>query len=92
MAGYDVKDSGATKLEVVTPSDTVLLSGVRALWVGNSGNIAIVAADDAVDAQPRAGAGTAVVLANVPSGAILPIAARKVMSTSTTATSVVALK
>lgn len=90
--GYSVEDSGASRLQVVIPSNTDLLTGVRALWIGNGGDVAILATGDALDAQPKAGSGTVVVLANVPSGSVLPISARKVMSTSTTATSVVALK
>lgn len=65
----------------VTPSDSTVLAAVRALYVGVTGNVAV----------QTAGSSTAVTLIAVPAGAILPIRVTKVMSTNTTATSIVAL-
>lgn len=78
-----VEDQGAKRLRAVTPSDTVNLAvGVtRALWVGGVGDIAILAEDDTV----------VVTLSAVPAGTLLPIRTRRVNSTNTTATLIVAL-
>ncbi len=64
----------------VTPSDATVLAGVRALYIGVSGNVAVI---------PR-GSATAVTFLSVPIG-ILPVQVTKVMSTNTTATNIVAL-
>jgi hypothetical protein len=78
-----IEDQGARKLAAVTASDTVALpNGVcRALWVGGAGNIAILAEDDAA----------AVTLSGVQAGTIIPVRTRRVNSTNTTATLIVAL-
>lgn len=75
-------DSPASSAYAVTPSDTTVLSPLpRSLYVGAAGNVAIVPED-----------GTAsVVFVAVAAGQILPIRAKKVMSTGTTATNIVAL-
>ena len=72
----------AVKLAVVTPSDSVNFSNgpCRALWVGTGGNVAVLAAQDSA----------AVVIANVPDGARLDIAALRVDATNTTASNIVA--
>lgn len=66
----------------VVPSDTVSLvpAPCRALWVGGAGDISVLMAD-----------GASATLVGVPAGALLPIAVRRVNSTATTATSIVAL-
>jgi hypothetical protein len=69
----------------VTPSDSTDIAKLnghypRALWVGGTGNVVIVTPD-----------GEAATLANVADGTLLPIQARRVNSTSTTATSIVAI-
>lgn len=80
--GFDVTDRGASRLVAVTPSDSANLAEVsRALWVGGAGNIAILADEDSV----------AVLISGVPAGTVLPIRARRVNSTNTTATLIVAL-
>ncbi|HSI42270.1 MAG TPA: hypothetical protein VLA00_17125 [Xanthobacteraceae bacterium] len=61
----------------VTPSDSAIIAS-RALYVGGSGDVAVVTA-----------AGNDVVFKAVPDGAILPIRVRKVKSTGTTATFIV---
>ncbi len=66
----------------VVPSDTTnFVAGLaRALYVGGTGNVAAVNE-----------AGIAVTFVGVPAGTILPINCRRVNSTNTTATSIVAL-
>ena len=65
----------------VTPNDTNKLdSFARALWIGGSGDIAVVNPD-----------GTAVTFAGVVAGTMLPIQTNRVMSTNTTATNIVAI-
>lgn len=72
----------------VTPNDGAdLTTPARALFVGTGGNVAVIFAAD----QSSGGAGTAVTLKNVASGTILPIRVRRVMSTNTSATDIVAL-
>lgn len=66
--------------KAVTPSDSTNLSGVRALYIGVSGDVAIMAP----------GSGTAVTFKSVAVG-ILPVQCRRVMATGTTATDIVAL-
>lgn len=73
--------AGALKLSAITPSDSETLpTGTRGLYIGGSGSVAVLAANDT----------SPVTLASVPAGAWLPISARKVMATGTTATSIVA--
>ena len=69
----------AYKLTVVTPSDSTVLTGVRALWVGGAGNVSVIACND-----------SAAVTLTVPAGTLLPIFAIKVMA-ATTATNIVAM-
>lgn len=82
----DVRDSNpsamfsANKLTSVTPSDSTDLVGVRALYVGGAGNINVLAYGD-----------TSPVVLAVSAGTILPIFAKRVYATSTTATLIVAM-
>ena len=70
------EDAGA-----VTPSDvTNLTRTARALYVGGAGNVVVV--------TPSA---TVVTFTNVQAGSILPVRIRRVNSTNTTATNIVAL-
>lgn len=64
----------------VTPSDSTIVN-CRGLYVGVTGNVAVVTARG----------GSAVTFVAVPAGSILPVQCSKVMSTNTTATSIVAL-
>lgn len=67
--------------EAVTPSDTVELTNVsRAIYVGTGGNVVAIRQD-----------GVSVTIPSVPSGTILPIRAKRIASTGTTATGIVAL-
>lgn len=77
MAGMTDPAYGAF---AVTKSDSTTLSGVRGLYIGVSGDVAIM---------PK-GSGTAVTFKSVPVG-VLPVQCSKVMSTGTTATDIVAL-
>jgi hypothetical protein len=70
----------------VTPSDTTVVN-CRALYVGTGGNVAVHMAG-VVGISPRE---TSVVFSNVASGTILPISCYRVLSTSTTASNIVAL-
>jgi len=68
----------------VTKSDSTVLPVTAALYVGGTGDVAVK--------MGRADAPVAVVFKAVPAGVILPIAVFMVMSTSTTATDIVALR
>lgn len=78
-----IEDQGARKLASVTPSDTVNLPGgvCRALYIGGAGDIAILAEDDS----------SAVTLSGVVAGQVVPVRAKRVNSTNTTATLIVAM-
>lgn len=78
----------ARRAVAVTPSDSTELAASfgdmpRAIWVGGAGNLSVLMADD--------GAAASVTLVNVQSGTLLPIRARRVNATNTTASSIVAL-
>jgi len=74
-------DSCAQNAFAVTPSDSVdLPAPARALYIGGSGNIKI----------NDSGNG-AVTFVGVAAGSILPVMARRVYATGTTATNIVAL-
>lgn len=78
-----VEAAPGSKLRAVTPSDsTNFADGLcRALYIGGSGNIAILAEDDT----------SAVTLSNVGAGQIIPVRAKRVNFTNTTATLIVAI-
>ena len=67
--------------EAVTKSDSTVVSFV-ALYVGGAGNVAVIMAGDSA----------AVTFVGVPAGTFLPIQVKKVMSTNTTATSILGLR
>jgi hypothetical protein len=65
----------------VTPSDTVsVATPFRALWVGVTGDVAVLMLG-----------GNVLTFLNVPSGSILPASGSRVNATGTTATSILAL-
>lgn len=70
----------ARDASTVTPSDTTVLGGVRGLFVGGAGNINVTTEG-----------GTTLVFTGVAAGSIIPLRVVKVLSTSTTATNIVAL-
>ena len=63
----------------VTPSDTTELTGVRGVYVGESGDLAVV----------MRGGTSPVTLVGVPAGMILPIRVTKIMATNTSAASII---
>lgn len=69
-----------TKCRTVVPSDSTVVA-CSALYVGTTGDVAILAADDSA----------AVTFSSVPAGSIIPVACQKVMSTNTTASNIVAI-
>jgi hypothetical protein len=71
----------AANYAAVTKSDTTDLGPVRALYVGTTGAVSV--------SSGLTGAG--VVFTAVPAGAILPVACRRVLSTGTDASNIVAL-
>lgn len=73
-------DSCAVNCIAITPADSDLVAPVRALYIGGSGNIKI---NDT--------GGGAVTFYGVVAGTILPVMARRVWSTGTTATNIVGL-
>mgnify|MGYP000423270161 CR=1 FL=1 len=77
--GYTAPAIGAA---AVTPSDSADLPRIaRALYIGVSGNVSVICEDG----------GAAVTFSNLSAGQILPLRVKRVRSTSTTATSIVAL-
>lgn len=66
--------------EAVTPSDSTALSGVRAVYVGGAGDLAVRFPGNPVS----------VVFASVAAGSMLDIKPEYIMSTDTTATNIVA--
>lgn len=80
--GLDAPASGAV---AVSPSDsTDLTTNSRALYVGGAGNLVVVMASES-------NAATIVTFPSVPAGTVLPIRVRRVMSTNTTASNIVAM-
>lgn len=73
-------DSCAVNCIAITPADADLVAPVRAIYVGGSGNLRI--SDTG---------GGAVTFSNVPAGVILPVMARRVWLTGTTASNIVGL-
>lgn len=70
-----------SKWAAITPSDTVNMpTGVRAVYVGGAGAVVAVGQDD-----------VAVTFAAVPVGTTLNIGPKRINSTSTTATNLVAI-
>lgn len=65
----------------VSPHDTNAISRCRALYVGGAGNVTLRTNDDDGD----------VLFTGVPAGSVLPIGAKYVRATGTTATAIVAL-
>ena len=83
MANWGGEIAPANVGVAVTPHDsTDFTAGIcEGIYVGVTGNVAVV----------FVGASTAVVFTGVPAGTILPVRARRVNSTNTTATNMVAL-
>lgn len=69
----------------VTPSDTAQ-NIFTALYIGTAGDVNILPDDQAISSTSY------VLFKNVPAGTTLPIAGKKVLSTSTTASNIVAYR
>lgn len=82
-AKYGNWASPADEAESVTPSDGMTMEETRALYVGVGGNVTVVMAG------PEA---NTVTFIGVPTGAVLPVSVTSVRATSTTASSIVALR
>jgi hypothetical protein len=70
--------SSAYRAASVTPSDATVIPKTRALWIGVTGNVAV-----------RTANGETVTVANAPVG-VLPVQVDQVLSTGTTASSILA--
>jgi hypothetical protein len=78
----DTTDFPAYRLRAITPSDSTELQFLpKALYIGVGGNLSLVAEEDSA----------AVTLQNVASGSIIPVRAKLVRATGTTASGIVAL-
>lgn len=76
-----VNEGGATDALAVTPNDSTDLSqAARALYIGGAGNVVV----DTLD-------GTTITFSGATAGSVIPCAVKRVRSTSTTATNIVAL-
>lgn len=83
--GGQVASSPARSAAAVTPSDTVdLVPFAKALYVGTTGNITLVPAGD------TSASGTGVLFTSVPVG-WFPVQVRRVNSTGTAASNIVAV-
>jgi hypothetical protein len=67
--------------EALTKSDDTTYEGIRGLYIGGAGDVAVADLE-----------GTVVTFKAVPVGTFMPIAVTKLMSTNTTATLVLALR
>jgi hypothetical protein len=75
-------DSVAENAYAITPADDAdLPRSTRSIYVGGAGDVNVVLAND----------DTNVIFVNVAAGSVLPIRVKKVLSTDTTATDLVAL-
>ena len=79
MAGRSKDVASAFHAVAITPSDSTVIPATRGLWVGVAGNVVV-----------RMASGASVTFTGVPIG-ILPIQVDQVKSTSTTATTMLAL-
>lgn len=74
-------DSSAIDAVVITPSNSIVFDPpLRGLYVGVTGNINLVTAN-----------GNTILFSNVPAGLILPVYCAQVLSTNTTATTMIGL-
>ncbi len=81
MGAYGAEIMPAGHAEAVTPHDsTNFAREMEGLYIGVGGNVVVVLPSD-----------TAITFVGVPAGAILPVRCKRVNSTSTTATNIVAL-
>lgn len=76
QVGVFIPNGPATHGFTVVPSDSTVLPPTRAIYVGGTGDLAVIMNADTV----------AVTLKAVPVGTYLPLSVTKVMATNTTAT------
>lgn len=76
-----VNEQPASLAQAITKSDATSYAPTRGLYVGGTGDVAVTMAGDGGD----------VTFSSVPAGTILPIRVTRILSTGTTATSIVAL-
>ena len=81
FSSSDPIDGSGRDFFVITPANSDLATRTRAIYVGGGGNISVRGIDSTID----------VVFFNVPPGTILPLRARRVNSTGTTATNIVGI-
>jgi len=74
------------RAEEITPADSNLDEFTRSLYIGTSGNVAVIMAEEHLE-----GGTTVITYKNVPAGTILPYRVSQVRSTGTTAADIVAL-
>lgn len=79
MSGRSKDIASGYGAAAITPSDSTVIPTCRGIWVGVTGNIAV-----------RMANGDLVTISNVPVG-LLPVQVDKVLSTNTTATTMLAL-
>lgn len=78
--GVETSDPASVGFDITPHNSTDFDYVTRGIWVGGAGNVAVVWADDTVS-----------VLEAVPAGTLLPVRAKRVNSTSTTATALIGL-
>lgn len=79
MAGRSKDTAPAFNAVAITPSDATIIPATRGIWVGVTGNVAV-----------RMASGATATFTAAPVG-VLPIQVDKVLSTGTTATTMLAL-
>ena len=70
----------ASDIEVITPSDSTVLTGVRSLWIGSTGHVVVT-----INGSDKT-------ISNVPSGTLLPLSGVTKVKAATTASDILALK
>ena len=82
-ASASLESAPATMLRAVSTSDTVVLplGPCKAFVIGTGGNVAVIAEDDT----------SAVTITGLQAGQFVPVRAKQILATGTTATGIVAL-
>lgn len=83
MAYAPSAPSSALRAVAVTPNDDDDLAHITSgLWIGATGDVTVIPANNANDAP--------ITFAAIPAGTLLPLSVRRVMDTGTDATQIVA--
>ena len=80
--GYDSSGPGSRAVAITPDDSNDLADRTRGIYVGVSGDLSVILAEDT----------TAVTFVGLAAGVVHPIAAIRIRSTGTTATSIVALR